>query len=70
VEPDDLDTLTNALVEAVNRPAERRRRGANAADDVSERYGWPSLAQDVADLYADVSGSDAILLRTNGAQST
>ena len=69
VEPDDMATLTNALVEAVNRPAERRRRGANAADDVAERYAWPSLAQDVADLYVDVSGSDAMLLRTNGAQS-
>ena len=35
VEPDDLFTLANALVEAVNRPQERRRRGANAAEDVA-----------------------------------
>lgn len=69
VEPDDLHTLTNALVEAVNRPAERRRRGANAAKDAAERYAWPALAEEVADLYAEVSGSDAMLLRTNGAQS-
>ena len=37
VEPDDLYSLANALVEAVNRPEERRRRGASAAQDVSER---------------------------------
>ena len=42
----------NALVEAVNRPAERRRRGANAAEDVAhERYAWPALAQQVAEIY-------------------
>ena len=31
VEPDDVDGLANALVEAVNRPSERRRRGAQRA---------------------------------------
>jgi glycosyltransferase involved in cell wall biosynthesis len=67
VEPDDLEGMTNALVEAVNRPAERRRRGAHAARDVAERYGWPSLAQDVADLYGEVQASDTMMLRTNPA---
>jgi glycosyltransferase involved in cell wall biosynthesis len=65
VEPDDVQGMTNALVEAVNRPTERRRRGVNAAQDVAERYGWPSLAQDVADLYDQVRGLDAMMLRTN-----
>jgi glycosyltransferase involved in cell wall biosynthesis len=69
VEPDDVQGMTNALVEAVNRPQERRRRGMNAAEDVAERYGWPSLAQDVADLYDEVRGLDAMILRTNAAQS-
>jgi glycosyltransferase involved in cell wall biosynthesis len=69
VEPDDVQAMTNALVEAVNRPQERRRRGMNAAGDVAERYGWPSLAQDVADLYDEVRGLDAMILRTNAAQS-
>lgn len=69
VEPDDVYTLANALVEAVNRPDERRRRGTNAAEDAAERYAWPALAQDVADLYDEVSGRDAMLLRTNGAQT-
>jgi len=57
-------------VEAVNRPQERRRRGMNAAEDVAERYAWPSLAQDVADLYDRVRGADATILRTSAAQSS
>jgi glycosyltransferase involved in cell wall biosynthesis len=61
VEPDDLTSLTNALVEAVNRPAERRRRGANAAREARARYAWPSLAQRVADIYEDAV--DATSLR-------
>jgi glycosyltransferase involved in cell wall biosynthesis len=65
VEPDDVQGMTNALVEAVNRPAERRRRGAAAAADVAERYAWPSLAHEVAGLYDNVRGSDAMMLRTN-----
>jgi glycosyltransferase involved in cell wall biosynthesis len=63
VEPDDVYTLANALVEAVNRPGERRRRGANAAQEVQERYAWPALATEVAELY------DATILRTGAAQT-
>jgi glycosyltransferase involved in cell wall biosynthesis len=51
VEPDDVTGLANALVEAVNRPVERLRRGAAARADVAERFAWPSLAERVADLY-------------------
>jgi glycosyltransferase involved in cell wall biosynthesis len=54
VEPDDLEGLTNALVESVNRPDERRRRGAAAAEDVAERFAWPALARQVAALYDEV----------------
>ena len=61
VEPDDVDALANALVEAVNRPAERRRRGANAAACAHERYAWPALAQRVAEIYDDAV--DATSLR-------
>jgi glycosyltransferase involved in cell wall biosynthesis len=67
VEPDDVVSLTNALVEAVNRPAERRRRGANAARVAHERYAWPALAQRVADIYEDAV--DATSLRENAALS-
>jgi glycosyltransferase involved in cell wall biosynthesis len=63
VEPDDLPTLVNALVEVVNRPAERLRRGAAARADVTERFAWPELARDIADLY------DATSLREEAAST-
>jgi glycosyltransferase involved in cell wall biosynthesis len=53
VEPDDVDSLANALVEAVNRPLERRRRGRLASADAHERFAWPALAQEVAAVYAE-----------------
>jgi glycosyltransferase involved in cell wall biosynthesis len=67
VEPDDVSSLANALVEAVNRPAERRRRGANAAREAHERYAWPALARRVAEIYDDAV--DATSLRENAALS-
>ncbi|HEY6890549.1 MAG TPA: glycosyltransferase family 4 protein [Solirubrobacter sp.] len=67
VEPDDLTSMTNALVEAVNRPAERRRRGANAAREAHARYAWPALARQVAEIYEDAV--DATSLRENAALS-
>jgi glycosyltransferase involved in cell wall biosynthesis len=51
VEPDDEPSLANALVEAVNRPQERRRRGALAVQDARARFSWPALARDVAAVY-------------------
>ncbi len=61
VEPDDATTLANALVEAVNRPDERRRRGAAAAADVAQRFAWPALSRKVAAVY------DATMLRMSAA---
>ncbi len=51
VEPDDLEGLTAALVDAVNRPDERRRRGEKAREVALERYSWPALAEEVAAVY-------------------
>jgi glycosyltransferase involved in cell wall biosynthesis len=51
VEPDDRDGLAGALVEAVNRPEERRRRGERAREVALARYSWPALAQEVAAVY-------------------
>jgi glycosyltransferase involved in cell wall biosynthesis len=62
VEPDDLAGLADALVEAINRP-EERRRGAAARADVRERFSWPALAERVADVF------DATSLR-EGPRST
>ena len=56
VEPDDADGLAAALVDAVNRPGERRRRGDNARRVALERYSWPALAEEVAAVYERVRG--------------
>jgi glycosyltransferase involved in cell wall biosynthesis len=56
VEPDDCVGLANALVEAVNRPGERRRRAAAAARDARARFAWPALARRVADVYDAARG--------------
>jgi glycosyltransferase involved in cell wall biosynthesis len=61
VEPDDVVGLANALVEAVNRPGERRRRGVAAAADVAVRFAWPALSREVAAVY------DATMLRMSTA---
>jgi glycosyltransferase involved in cell wall biosynthesis len=54
---DDRDALAAALVEAVNDPEERRRRGRNAREVALERYAWPALAEKVAKVYqAALSG--------------
>jgi glycosyltransferase involved in cell wall biosynthesis len=53
VAPDDREGLANALVEAVNEPDERRRRGRRAAEVARERYAWPALAERVAVVYDD-----------------
>jgi glycosyltransferase involved in cell wall biosynthesis len=48
---DDRDALAAALVEAVNDPDERRRRGAAASEDARAKYSWPALAERVAGVY-------------------
>jgi glycosyltransferase involved in cell wall biosynthesis len=55
VPADDEDAMVEALVQAVNDPDERRRRGAAAYDAARSRYSWPALAKDVAAVYDDVS---------------
>ncbi|HWK29446.1 MAG TPA: glycosyltransferase family 4 protein [Solirubrobacter sp.] len=67
VEPDDVASLANALVEAVNRPAERRRRGTEAVRTARARYAWPALAERVAEIYEDAL--NATSLRENAALS-
>jgi glycosyltransferase involved in cell wall biosynthesis len=56
VQPDDAVGLANALVEVVNRPLERRRRGAAAAQDARARFSWPALAREVAEVYDAARG--------------
>jgi glycosyltransferase involved in cell wall biosynthesis len=58
VEADDRDGLAAALVEAVNDPEERRRRGLRAREVALERYAWPALAERVAAVYETARGRD------------
>ena len=51
VPADDEQALAAALEEAVNHPQERRRRGEAAREAAAERYSWPALAEQVADVY-------------------
>jgi glycosyltransferase involved in cell wall biosynthesis len=57
VEPDDLAGLADALVAAVNDPAELRRRGERAAEDARARFAWPALAREVAEVYRAARGA-------------
>jgi glycosyltransferase involved in cell wall biosynthesis len=43
-EPGDEDALARAMIEAVDDPEERRRRGATAREVVRERFAWPEIA--------------------------
>jgi D-inositol-3-phosphate glycosyltransferase len=52
VEPDDVDALADGLAEAVNRPAELRRRGANALAHARESLSWAGLVPQFEDAYA------------------
>ena len=58
VAPDDVEGLADALLEAVNHPAERARRGREAYADAHDRFAWPRLAQNVAAVYESVRDAD------------
>jgi glycosyltransferase involved in cell wall biosynthesis len=55
-DPDDRDGLSRALVEAVNRPAERRRRGRLAQEEATRRLSWPTLASRLDRVLSEVAG--------------
>ena len=54
VAPDDEEQMAEALVEAVNDAAQRRRRGEAAREEARARYSWPALAGQVAEIYEAV----------------
>ncbi|HMJ37556.1 MAG TPA: glycosyltransferase family 4 protein [Baekduia sp.] len=59
VAPDDEAQLADAMVECIGDPVERRRRGRRAWRDARDRYSWPALAGDLAEVLdevADVAG--------------
>jgi glycosyltransferase involved in cell wall biosynthesis len=59
VEPDDEATLAAAIVDAVERPDERRRRGELAHDVAHARYGWPAIAERLAGVLDDALAARA-----------
>ncbi len=54
VPPDDEDALVEALIEVVNDPEERKRRGERAYRVAREKYSWPSLVERLARVYEAV----------------
>ena len=54
VPPDDEEAMADALVEAVNDEAERRRRGDAAYEVARARYSWPALVEKVARVYDEI----------------
>ena len=54
VPPDDADALGAALVDAVNDPGKRARKGEAAYREARARYAWPALAENVARVYEQV----------------
>jgi glycosyltransferase involved in cell wall biosynthesis len=54
VPPDDEGALADALVDAVNGNAERRRRGELAYEVARARYAWPALASGLGRVYDEV----------------
>ncbi len=54
VDPDDDAGLAAALVEAVNNPWERRRRGQAARETVREHFSWATSATQLATILEDV----------------
>jgi glycosyltransferase involved in cell wall biosynthesis len=54
VEPDDVGALAEAMVAAVNDPADRRGRGRRARDEVVDRYAWESIGEDLIAVAAEL----------------
>jgi glycosyltransferase involved in cell wall biosynthesis len=50
-EPDDVDALADTIVEAVNDVAARRRRAANAYEQIRAEYSWHHLAERFISIY-------------------
>ncbi|MGK2932373.1 MAG: glycosyltransferase family 4 protein [Solirubrobacterales bacterium] len=49
VPPDDREALSDAMVEAADDGEERSRRGLAGRREATARYGWPSIAGDMAE---------------------
>jgi glycosyltransferase involved in cell wall biosynthesis len=50
VEPDDVEALARAIAAAVEDGAGRRRRGERARAEAVERFSWPRLGEELAEV--------------------
>jgi glycosyltransferase involved in cell wall biosynthesis len=57
VDSDNQAELVAALVEAVNDPTERRRRGRAAREDVCQRFSWTTIAEQLSVVLDEVVAS-------------
>lgn len=55
VEPDSATALADAMVEAVNDPEERRRRGRAAAQSADERYAWGPIGDELSERLVEAA---------------
>lgn len=68
VEPDDERALADALVDVVNRPQERVRRGRLAREAALDRFSWDGIAADLAAVFeATARDAGAPFARAAGA---
>jgi D-inositol-3-phosphate glycosyltransferase len=51
VAPDDEEALADAIVEVVDNPEQRRKRGENALELVQARYSWDHIAEEFLSIY-------------------
>jgi glycosyltransferase involved in cell wall biosynthesis len=56
IEPDDVEALADALVEAVNDVEGRRERGENAYQQIRAAYSWRVLAERLTATYEALAG--------------
>jgi glycosyltransferase involved in cell wall biosynthesis len=54
IEPDDREALVDAMVAAVNDPAERRRRGRLARAEAAAKYSWRRVGTEISAGLEDV----------------
>lgn len=55
VPPDDVDGLTEAMVEAVNERGDRRLRGQRARGEVVGRYAWQQIGLELTEVVDEFS---------------
>jgi glycosyltransferase involved in cell wall biosynthesis len=52
-EPDDIDSLADAIVDAINDAESRRERAANAYEQIRAEYSWDHLAERFTRVYEE-----------------